>query len=51
MTLCSRCKNTLIILLQEVKMTNKVVRKKHSFDECLSDKLKILKQKPNKRSG
>ena len=32
-------------------MTNKVVGDKSRGGECLSDKSRLLKQKPNKKSG
>ena len=34
---------------RRVTMTNKVVRDKSRCGECLSDKLRFLKQKPNKK--
>ena len=32
-------------------MTNKAHQQKSTYSECLSDKSRILKQKPNKRSS
>ena len=36
---------------KKVTMTNKVVRDKSRSGECLPDKSRFLKQKPNKKSG
>ena len=32
-------------------MTNKVIRQKSRCTNCISDKSRFLKQKPNKKSG
>ena len=51
-TYCLSCtKHTNNITSRKVTMANKVVREKSRCDECLSDKSRFLKQKPNKKSG
>ena len=44
-------KHTNNIASRKVTVTNKVVREKSRCGECLSDKSRFLKQKPNKKSG
>ena len=41
-------KHTNNIASRKITMTNKVVRDKSRCNECLSDKSRFLKQKPNK---
>lgn len=36
---------------KKVTMTNKLIRHKSRCADCLSDKLRYLKQKPNKKSS
>ena len=36
---------------RKVTMTNKVIRDKSRCAQCLSDKSRFMKQKPNKKSG
>ena len=51
-TYCLACrKRTNKIASRKVTMTNEVSRDKSRCGECLSDKSKFLKQKPNKKSG
>ena len=51
-TYCLACrKHANNIASRKVRMTNKVIRDKSRCSECLSDKSKFLKQKPNKKSG
>ena len=46
---CLACrKHTNNIASRKVTMTNNVVRDKSRCGECLSDKSRFLKQKPNK---
>ena len=48
-TYCLACrKHTINIASRKVTMINKVVRDKSRCGECLSDKLRFLKQIPNK---
>lgn len=44
-------KDTKNIGLKKVTMTIKVIRHKSRCADCLSDKLRYLKQKPNKKSS
>ena len=44
-------KHTNNIASGKVTMTNKVVRDKARCGECLYDKSRFLKQKPNKKTG
>ena len=49
-TYCLACrKHANNIASRKVTMTNKVVREKSRCGECLSDKSRILKQKPNSK--
>ena len=49
-TYCLACrKDTNNIASRKVTMTNKVIRDKSRFSECLSDKLRFMKQKHNKK--
>ena len=51
-TYCLACrKHTTNIASRKVTMANVVVRDKSRCGECLSDKSRFLKQKPNKKSG
>ena len=48
-TYCLACrKHTNNIASRKVTMTNKVIREKSRCSECLPDKSRFLKQKPNK---
>ena len=47
-TYCLACrKHTNYIASRKVTMTNKVIRDKSRCGECLSDKSRFMKQKPN----
>ena len=49
MTYCLCCKKyTNNIASRSVAMTNEILRQKSGCIECLSDKGKVLKQKPDK---
>ena len=49
-TYCLACrKHTNNIASRKVTMTNKVIRDKSRYDECLSDKSRFIKQKHNKK--
>ena len=51
-TYCLACrKHTNNKASSKVTMTKEVVRDKSRSSECLSDKSRFLKQKPNKKSG
>ena len=49
-TYCLACrKHTNNVGLRNTTMTNKVIRNKSKCDECLSDKSRFIKQKPDKK--
>ena len=49
-TYCLACrKHTNNIASRKITMANEVVRDKSRWGECLSDKSRFLKQKPNKK--
>ena len=49
-TYCLACrKHPNNIASRKMTMTNKVIRDKSSCGECLSDKSRLLKQRPNKK--
>ena len=51
-TYCLACKQyTAKIGSRKATMTNTVIRDKSRCGECLSDRSRFLKQKPNQRSG
>ena len=51
-TYCLACrKHANNLASRKVTMRNKVARGKSRCGECLSDKSRFLKQKPNKKSG